>query len=563
MRSRTTFIGTGVGRGSAVGPAVVVGGRPSPPADETVPADLDEVMGLLEGTLAVLADSFRTRAESMDGEIAEIFEATAMMAEDPTLRVRSRELIESGLGPATAIDRVTQQMADALSAAGGYLAERVTDLMSIRDRVIARLLNLPEPGIPILSAPSVILACDLAPADTALIDLNLVLGIATEQGGPTGHVAIIAGQYGIPCVIGAPGVTGIPSGSSTVVDAARGIVISDPSPEDVAAVTRRREAELRRAEDSGAGETADGHKVEVLANIGAERDVDRALATVHDGIGLFRTEFLYLDRRTAPGVDEQADRYRKVLRAYAGRKVVVRTLDAGADKPLAFASLATESNPALGVRGYRTSRVHPELLSDQLTALARAAEDCDTECWVMAPMVSTPQEAAEFAATARAHGLAKVGVMIEVPSAALQASRILEHVDFLSLGTNDLAQYTMAADRLSSELADLINPWQPAVLHLVATTVRAGLAAAKPVGVCGESASDPVMALVLSGLGVTSLSMSPAAAGAVRFALQHHSLAECRQIASVALEAASATEAYSSAVAEIDPEVRAELDIVS
>jgi phosphotransferase system enzyme I (PtsI) len=324
-----------------VGPAVVVGGRPSPPADETVPADLDEVMGLLEGTLAALADSFRTRAESMDGEIAEIFEATAMMAEDPTLRVRSRELIESGLGPATAIDRVTQQMADALSAAGGYLAERVTDLMSIRDRVIARLLNLPEPGIPILSAPSVILACDLAPADTALIDLNLVLGIATEQGGPTGHVAIIAGQYGIPCVIGAPGVTGIPPGSPTVVDAARGIVIADPSPEDVAAVTRRREAELRRAEDSGAGETADGHKVEVLANIGAERDVDRALATVHDGIGLFRTEFLYLDRRTAPGVDEQADRYRKVLRAYAGRKVVVRTLDAGADKPLAFASLGS------------------------------------------------------------------------------------------------------------------------------------------------------------------------------------------------------------------------------
>lgn len=561
MSSRTTYAGTGVGRGSAAGPAIVVGARPLLPRNEAAAENVDDAVRAIDEALSALANSFRDKAATTRGEVAEIFAATAMMADDPTLRAQARVLMEAGLGPATAIDRVTQEMAAALEAAGGYLAERVTDLMSIRDRVVARLLGLPEPGVPPLSEPSVVLACDLSPADTATIDMNLVAGLATEHGGPTGHVAIIAGQYGIPCVIGAAGVTGIAPGRPTVIDAARGIVIANPSEDDVAAVERRRAASAELAGDVSPGTTSDGHRIEVLANVGSASEVARAVATGSEGIGLLRTEILYLDRRTAPTVDEQAERYRQVLRACAGHKVVVRTLDAGADKPLAFTSLAAESNPALGVRGYRTARLHPELLADQLAALAIAAAECDAECWVMAPMVSTPAEAAEFAATARAHGLSTVGVMVEVPSAALQSAQILEHVDFLSLGTNDLAQYTMATDRLSGDLADLLNLWQPAVLTLVAATARAGIAAGKPVGVCGESGADPMMALVLCGLGITSLSMSPAAAGAVRFALRRHSFARCQELAALAIQATSAAEAYSSVFAAIEPDVRAMLDI--
>ncbi|MBN8882631.1 MAG: phosphoenolpyruvate--protein phosphotransferase, partial [Salana multivorans] len=248
--------------------------------------------------------------------------------------------------------------------------------------------------------------------------------------------------------------------------------------------------------------------------------------------------------------------YAAALAAFGGRKVVVRTLDAGADKPLAFATLADEENPALGVRGYRIGRVHPRLLTEQLAALGQAAAETGTQPWVMAPMIATPQEAAEFAASARAAGLTRVGVMIEVPAAALRAEAVLAEVDFVSLGTNDLAQYTMATDRLAGQLVDLLDPWQPAVLELVATTARAGRALGKPVGVCGESAGDPLMALVLTGLGVTSLSMSLGSVPAVRYALRRHTLAQCEAMAEAALRAASATQGRAAVVDLLTEEAR-------
>jgi phosphotransferase system enzyme I (PtsI) len=231
-----------------------------------------------------------------------------------------------------------------------------------------------------------------------------------------------------------------------------------------------------------------------------------------------------------------------------GRKVVVRTIDAGADKPLAFVTQPDEENPALGVRAYRLVRTAPELLATQLAALAEAQARTGIKPWVMAPMISTVTEAAEFAAMARAHGLATVGVMIEVPSAALRARDILAEVDFVSIGTNDLAQYAMATDRLRGELADLLDPFQPAVLDLVAATAKAGAELGKPVGVCGESASDPVMALVLTGLGITSLSMSTGALPSVRFAIRQHTLEQCQSIAAAALGARGAIDGRAAAV---------------
>jgi phosphoenolpyruvate-protein phosphotransferase (PTS system enzyme I) len=244
-----------------------------------------------------------------------------------------------------------------------------------------------------------------------------------------------------------------------------------------------------------------------------------------------------------------------VLNAFAGRTVVVRTLDAGADKPLPFVGNTNEANPALGVRGLRIARRQPELLKDQLTAIAEAASGSSAEVWVMAPMVSTPSEAAEFAAQARAFGLATVGAMVEVPAAALRAEHLLRCCDFVSIGTNDLAQYAFAADRTESALADLLDLWQPALLDLVASVAEGGRRTHRPVGVCGEAAADPLLALVLVGLGVTSLSMAPSCLPAVRRALAAHTLDQCRAMASAAREAEDCASARAGVRRLVDPEV--------
>jgi phosphotransferase system enzyme I (PtsI) len=263
---------------------------------------------------------------------------------------------------------------------------------------------------------------------------------------------------------------------------------------------------------------------------------------------LFRTELCFLNRDAEPSVDEQTQIYAEVLQAFSGMKVVIRTLDAGSDKPLKFVRHPDEANPALGVRGFRVGDANPGLLERQVEAIAAAGVAAGTSPWVMAPMIATPDEAKEFAGLARVHGLTP-GVMIEVPAAALLADKILEHVDFLSIGTNDLAQYTMAADRMSAELATLTDPWQPAVLALVAATARAGERAAKPVGVCGEAAADPVLACVLVGFGVTSLSAAAAAVPGVGAKLASVTMQQCRDAAEAVLASSSPVAARAAALA--------------
>ncbi len=253
-------------------------------------------------------------------------------------------------------------------------------------------------------------------------------------------------------------------------------------------------------------------------------------------MGLFRTELCFLNRTDEPSAEEQASIYGEVLAPFAGRYVVVRTLDAGSDKPVAFATHEGEENPALGVRGLRLSFDNPDLLSRQLDGIAAAARETGTETWVMAPMVATVAEAAAFADAVRERGL-KPGVMVEVPSAALLAHRMLEVVDFLSIGTNDLTQYTMAADRMATDLAHLTDSWQPAVLQLIAITAEAGKQAGKPVGVCGEAAADPLLACVLIGMGITSLSMASAAVRPVGARLASASMDALEDAAEAALAA--------------------------
>ncbi|MDT5280182.1 MAG: phosphoenolpyruvate-protein phosphotransferase system enzyme [Mycobacterium sp.] len=498
-----------------------------------------------------VATRLRNRAAHATGAASEVLAATATLAQDRAWLGAAEKRIKDGTPAQRAVVQAVEQFVAMFTQLGGLMAERVTDLQDIRDRVIAELSGLPEPGVPLPDVPSILCAEDLAPADTAGLDPKLVVALATTLGGPTSHTAIIARQLGIPCVVAVEGLDAVAAETMVLVDGTLGAVTVSPdhAAAGEAVATAQREAE-RAAHWSGPGATADGHAVSILANVQDGAAARAARETPAEGIGLFRTELCFLNRETEPSVEEQTDIYAEVLQAFSDRKVVIRTLDAGSDKPLKFVGHPEEANPALGVRGIRIADANPGLLQRQLEAIAAAARRTGTQPWVMAPMIATPGEAESFAAQARSRGLT-VGVMIEVPAAALLADRILDHVDFLSIGTNDLAQYTMAADRMSAELATLTDPWQPAVLALVAMAVRVGAAAGKPVGVCGEAAADPLLACVLTGLGVTSLSAAAAAIQGVGAKLAQVTLQQCRDAADAVLGTASAADARAAAEAAL------------
>jgi phosphoenolpyruvate-protein phosphotransferase (PTS system enzyme I) len=553
MSAIDTRHGIGVSPGIAVGPVVQVRPPVRPPAQEPAPADPAAAGQLIRDVLESVAATLDDLAGRADPTAQQILSATAMMARDPGLAAAADKHLVNGSGPATALDAAAEEYCAVFSAAGGYLAERVTDLRDVRDRAVARVLGLQDPGVPDLSAPCVIVAHDLAPAETASLQRNLVLAIVTESGGPTSHTAILAAQMGIPAVVQLPRAVSIDVGTVVAVDGSTGEVFIDPDPATQADLVKRSE---RRAQalgaTSGPGATSDGHPVALLANIGTAADAERAGVLDVEGVGLFRTEFLFLERETAPSLDEQVAVYTRVFEAFGRRRVVVRTLDAGADKPLAFADLGPEENPALGRRGLRLSAERPDLLDTQLTALGTAANTTGADVRVMAPMVATAEEAAWFARRVREHGLAVVGVMIEIPAAALRSRHVLAEVDFASIGTNDLAQYALAADRMQGELATLLDPWQPAVLDLIAAACDGGRDTGKHIGVCGEAAADPLLALVLTGLGVSSLSMAPTRVPAVRAALRMHDLATCTAMAAAARAARSPQDARDAALALAD-----------
>ena len=559
----TVLTGIGVGSTAAAGPCVQFTPPVNAPTDEAVPSGPEQLATATEAIRSALGKvcaELSAAAEVNAGQtLGDVLAATAEMASDPEYA----ELAIGHLathGPANALTLATEEFATMFRAIGGYMAERVADLNSVRDRAVAHILGVESGGLAELTEPAVVVAHELTPADTSGLDMSKVIALVTEVGGPTSHTAIIARQLGLPCVVKVDGATTVPAGTVLAVDGARGQVIVDPDERTLAAIQERMERYARLLDDDRPGATSDGHPVQLLANIGTTADARAAASQPVEGIGLFRTEFMFLDSDQEPCIEVQAEAYREVLSAFAGRKVVVRTLDAGADKPLAYANLSIEANPALGQRAYRLVRSVPHLMAHQLTALAQAIDACpNTETWVMAPMISTATEAADFMARAEAAGLggkARIGIMVEVPAAALCADEVLSTVQFASIGTNDLAQYTMATDRELGALADLIDRWQPAVLRLVAQTAEAGQRTATPVGVCGESASDPLMALVLVGMGITSLSMSTASIPAVRFALRHTSLETCQQMARAALGAADSTEAVSAVQNLLNEEVR-------
>ncbi len=541
----------GVSSGRVVGPAVVLRRTVrEPSASDRVPEDArDGAVSLLRKASIRVAERYRERAASVTGQRRTVLEATADMATDPTLVGGAEALIrDGGLTPTRAAWQVSAELAEQYRAAGGLIAERATDLLDVRNRLIAELRGEEPPGVPDRREPFILVADDLAPADTVALDPAVCLALITEQGGPTSHTAIIARELGLPAVVGYPEATSIVDGELLLVDGDTGEVVVRPDQASQATAT----GVITLPPFEGPGQTRDGHRVLLGANVGAPRDVARAVERGAEGVGLFRTEFCFLDRDTEPSIDEQVEAYREVFDGFAGQRVVVRTLDAGSDKPLPFLTNDDEPNPALGVRGLRTARRHPDVLERQVQAIARAAEGATADVWVMAPMVATAAEARDFVTLARGAGLATVGVMIETPAAGLTAVEVMREVDFVSLGTNDLAQYTMAADRQSGDLADLANPWQPALLRLIGMIGEASReSSGTPVGVCGEAAADPDLACVLVGLGVTSLSMAARAITRVGARLGDVDLAACRRAAEAAVSTADPAEAKAAARAAL------------
>ena len=512
--------GVGIGRGVAVGPVIRMAAALPEPSDapraDSVSAE-SEIERVTKSLALVNADLNRRAEEAANGDegakqAAPILQAIAMFASDPALAQSINTLIEQGKTAERAVLEGFGAVEEMFKAIGGYQGERAADLHDVGQRVIADLMGVPAPGVPVSDTPFVLVAEDLSPADTAGLDLDKTLAIVTSQGGPTSHTAILARARGIVAVVSAAGADDLKNGETVIVNAAESTITTEPSDEQVAAAEAAKVKAAKAKELRGKpGATKDGYHIPLLANVGKPSDGKTALEYGAEGVGLFRSEFLFIGNAEPPSVEEQTKAYAELLAQFPGKKVVIRMLDAGADKPLPFLTPEDEPNPALGLRGLRTLRTHMNVLEGQLKALAAADAQTDADLWVMAPMVADAHEAAYFVKLGKSFGLKKVGVMAEVPSIALMADRTLGSV----------ANYQTA--------------WHPAVLRAIKLIADAGNANGMPVGVCGEAAADPDLAVVLTGIGVNSLSMTPVALDDVRAELAGVTLEEAQEKAAKAL----------------------------
>jgi phosphocarrier protein FPr len=521
----------------------------------------------LERALEQVRKEIRTVRASVAARAGEysagIFDAHLLFLEDEALLGPARRAIfADGRNAAEAWHAAAEAVAaDYRSLDDEYMQARAEDLTGVARQVVAALAG--EAAAPALAAPGIVLAADLTPADTASLDRDLALGIVTAAGSPTSHSAILARSFGIPAAVGlGEELLAVPDGTTLLLDGDAGVVYLDPDEELLVAYERRSSAREKAAREAraGAGQpalTRDGRRIEVVANIGSPEDVPAAIANGAEGVGLLRTEFLFLERSTMPSEDEQYAAYRTVAERLGGRPLVLRTLDVGADKPLAYLPVPEEANPFLGVRGIRLALARPELLETQLRAALRVAAEYPLK--VMFPMVATlgelrqaksllgrAWEALERAAPEEL----EVGVMIEVPAAALAAEVFAPEVDFFSIGTNDLVQYTMAAERGNASVAALADGLHPSVLRLIRAVVEAANQHGKWVGVCGELASDPLAVGALVGLGVTELSANAPAIPTVKQAVRSLDAATARALAGEALGLSSAAEVRALLVRE-------------
>ncbi len=549
--------------GVAVAPPVIVRVPEPPPRGTTsehgTSAEVERLEAACLTAAAELEGFARSVEEAGNPDEAAIFSAHATMAKDPGLAAGAKRAIEEHLLDASAAVLVAaEEIAEQLRAVDSdLLAERAVDLLDVAERIARRAAGVPDAELPALDAPVVVLAEDLPPSVTARLPREFVAGFAMEQGSVTSHVAILARAYGIPAVVGARGMLGRldPDVVGTVaVDGTAGEVYVEPDEDTLTRLRSlllefEREVEVAYEEASLPPVTQDGTRVTLLANIGTPEEADDAVALGAEGVGLFRTEFLFAERASAPGEDEQADAYRAVVEAFAPHPVIIRLLDVGGDKPLPYLRLPDEANPFLGVRALRIAHDRPELFTTQLRAAMRAATAGTVK--VMAPMVANADDAAllvELASRARQeleheevpHGEIHLGVMLEIPGAILSASSFFSSLEFASLGTNDLLQYTMAADRGNPALERYQDPLHPGLLRLIATAADAATSAGIELSVCGEMAGDPQAVLILMGLGIRRFSMTPRSLAAVRRAVRGSDLTDLQRAAAMALQAASA-----------------------
>ncbi len=547
-----TLPGRTASPGLAIGPIrqyvhsrIVVEANAKDPEHEL--RDLRQSINAARWNLRQLHDEVRARSGASK---AAIFKAHEAFLDDPDLRVETEELIRKGKSAGFAwrqvIEskvRVMEQLDDPL------LAGRATDLHDVGQRVLRLLVGVVEDKPFVPEEPLILVAEDLSPSDTALLDPALILGFCTAGGGPTSHTAIIARSLGIPAIVAAgPRALEIADGTSAILDGDAGNLYLEPSKEDLETASNAKQLleDVRQAEYRTRYEpalTLDGERVEVVANIGKAEEASQAVNAGGEGVGLMRTEFLFLGRDTPPSEEEQYEQYKQMVQALNGLPIIIRTLDIGGDKAVPYLDLPAEDNPFLGERGIRLCLNRPELFLAQLRAIYRASLLGPVR--IMFPMIATLEELAaakRLAEKARIEVAAdpvEIGIMVEVPSVVAMADEFAQEVDFFSVGTNDLTQYVMAIDRLHPSLAAQVDSLHPAVLRMIASVVRAADKSGIWVGVCGGLAGEPLGAVILAGLGVRELSMVVPSIAAIKARLRTLRMEDARKLASQALACSS------------------------
>ena len=518
---------------------------------ESESAEKNQLQAAIEQAKGQLARlKTRMEAQNADSEAA-IFDVHAELLEDADLLEGVIEKINEHQSAALAWQSTIDERAKVVAGLNDpLLAARAADLHDIGYRVLRILVGVDGDTVGFPDHPVIVVADDLSPSDTASLDRTKVLGFCTASGGPTAHTAIIARALSLPAVVSAGvDVLGLENGTTIILNGDEGLLTIDPSEKDIAQAKSQQKAgqkTLQAAQKKSAEPaiTSDGHRVEIAANIGGAADARDAMKNGAEGVGLLRTEFLFLERRQPPSEDEQFAVYREIAEVMQDNPVIVRTLDVGGDKPLPYITMPAEENPFLGVRGIRLCLAQPELLREQLRAVLRASNHGKLR--IMFPMVADISEwraARAMVEEIRAEvgaGEVELGIMIEVPSAALMADVFAKEVDFFSVGTNDLTQYTMAMDRMHPQLAGKSDGLHPAVLRLINTTAKAAHAEGKWIGICGELGADPQAVPILVGMGVDELSVTVPAIPTVKEKVRQLNYAEMQTLAEKALACSSA-----------------------
>lgn len=536
LAAGTVLTGLGVGLNAVVAEVFRVAPMQALPARAKSTRSVDEERESLRGAIGAVGAHLEVLGAKVGSTSAEIFEALKFLLEDDELFEVAEGHLTEGWSAAAAYGMAVDEFAELLGGDPDF-DERVKDLQDLSKRVQAEIagikVNLELP----IEGSFVIVGEDFSPADTAQFT-SAVVGVITISGGPTSHTAIICRSRSIAAVVSCAAAADLVDGDVVLVDPVGDrVVVGGEISSATQAIT---------FVDTGREPI-----IPVRSNIGSLEDANKASAASANGVGLFRTELLYLSATSQPDVASQSASYAEILAAAPEGPIVVRTIDAGSDKPVPFLNMPHEENPSLGVRGFRLIREHRGFIEDQLHSIEFARAHTNREVWVMAPMIATAGEAREFADLARSIGKFKVGIMVETPSIVTQIADLKGQIDFLSVGTNDLSQYLFAADRMNPALGLLLNPWQPALIRTLARIASEAEAAGISSGVCGESASDPAFAVVLAGLGFKSVSASASQVGAVRAALSATSVADAQRIADGALEFSTAEEAKAFVTAEL------------